>query len=118
MGQGVYEDVSTGCFSFQALYYLAASSVPQENTLRDLPLLSVYFQVNNGVLYYLDYIEDIYIIRALSVLVSTFDLKIVFTTSNKLYYTTIRTSLFPSQSLNQNHTRYVISTTDVGLALL
>ena len=59
------------------------------------------FQVNNGVLYNLDNIEDIYI-RALSVLVSTLDPKIVFTTSNKLY-TTIRTSLFPFQSLNQNH---------------
>ena len=33
-----------------------------------LPLLFVYFQVNNGVLFFLDY-EDIYII-ALSVLVS------------------------------------------------
>ena len=32
-------------------------------------LLFVCFQVNNGVLYYLDYVEDIYI-RALSVLVS------------------------------------------------
>ena len=53
-------------------------------SLRDLPLLFVYFQVNNDVLYYLDYIEDIYI-RALSVLVSTLDPKIVFTTSNKLY---------------------------------
>ena len=64
--------------------------------------LFVYFQVNNGVLYYyLDYVEDIYI-RALSVLVSTLNPNIVFTTSNKLY-TTIRTSLFPFQSLDQNH---------------
>ena len=38
-------------------------------SLCDLPLLSVYFQVNNGVLYFLDYVEDIYIM-ALSVLVS------------------------------------------------
>ena len=37
--------------------------------LCDLPLLFVYFQVNNGVLYFLDYVEDIYIM-ALSVLVS------------------------------------------------
>ena len=38
-------------------------------SLYDLPLLFVYFQVNNGVvLYFLDY-EDIYIV-ALSVLVS------------------------------------------------
>ena len=37
-------------------------------SLCDLPLLFVYFQVNNGVLYFLDY-EDIYIM-ALSVLVS------------------------------------------------
>ena len=70
-------------------------------SLRDLPLLNVYFQVNNGVLYYLDYVEDIYI-RALFFPVSTLNPNIVFTTSNKLY-TTIRTSLFPFQSLNQNH---------------
>ena len=38
----------------------------------DLCTLQQHFQVNNGVLYYLDYIEDIYI-RALSVLVSTLD---------------------------------------------
>ena len=56
-------------------------------------------------------------IRVLSVLVSTLDPKIVFTSSNKLLKT-IRTSLFPFQSLNQNHTPYVISTTDVGLVLL
>ena len=31
-------------------------------SLCDLPLLFVYFQVNNGVLYFLDYVEDIYII--------------------------------------------------------
>ena len=37
--------------------------------LRDLPLLFVYFQVNNGVLYVLAYVEDIYI-RVLSLLVS------------------------------------------------
>ena len=36
--------------------------------LCDLPLLFVYFQVNNGVLYFLDY-EDIYTMT-LSVLVS------------------------------------------------
>ena len=49
------------------------SNLSQHKTsLRDLPLLFVYFQVNNGVLYYLDYVEDIYI-RALSVLVSTLD---------------------------------------------
>ena len=35
-------------------------------------LLFVYSRVNNGVLYNLDYIKDIYI-RALSVLVSTLD---------------------------------------------
>ena len=44
-------------------------------------MLFLYFQVNNGVLYYLDYIEDIYI-RALSVLVSTLDPKIVFVFSS------------------------------------
>ena len=38
-------------------------------SLRDLPLLFVYFQVNNGVLYVLAYVEDIYI-RVLSLLVS------------------------------------------------
>ena len=32
-------------------------------------MLFVYFQVNNGVLYFLDYVEDIYIM-VLSVLVS------------------------------------------------
>ena len=38
-------------------------------SLRDIPPLFVYFQVNNGVLYVLDYVEDIYI-RVLSFLVS------------------------------------------------
>ena len=39
-------------------------------SLCDLPpLLFVYFQVNNRVLYFLDYVEDIYIM-VLSVLVS------------------------------------------------
>ena len=52
-------------------------------SLCDLPLLFVYFQVNNGVLYYLDYVEDVYI-RALSVPVSTLNPNIVFTASNKL----------------------------------
>ena len=73
--------------------------------------LFVYFQVNNGVLYYRDYVEDIYI-RALFVSVSTLNPNIVFTTSNKLY-TTIRTSLFPFQFLKPKSC--VISTTDVGL---
>ena len=41
--------------------------------LRDLPLLFVYFQVNTGVLCFLDYVEDIYIM-VLSVLVSTLNL--------------------------------------------
>ena len=52
-------------------------------SLCDLPLLFVYFKVKNGVLYYLDYVEDIYI-RTLSVPVSTLNPNIVFTTSNKL----------------------------------
>ena len=39
-------------------------------SLCDLPLLFVYFRVNTGVLYFLDYIEDIYIM-VLFVLVST-----------------------------------------------
>ncbi|CAN0023028.1 unnamed protein product, partial [Ascophyllum nodosum] len=30
-------------------------------SLCDLPLLFVYFQVNNDVLYFLDYVQDIYI---------------------------------------------------------
>ena len=34
-------------------------------SLCDLPLLFVYFQVNNGVLYFLDYVEDIYIVGPL-----------------------------------------------------
>ena len=38
-------------------------------SLCDVPLLFVYFQVNNGVLHFLDYAEDIYIM-VLSVLVS------------------------------------------------
>ena len=33
-------------------------------------LLFIYFQVNNGVLYFLDYVEDIYIMVVLFVLVS------------------------------------------------
>ena len=52
-------------------------------SLCDLPLLFVYFKVKNGVLYYLDYVEDIYI-RTLCVPVSTLNPNIVFTTSNKL----------------------------------
>ena len=72
-------------------------------SLCDLPLLIVYFQVNIDVLYYLDYVEDIYI-RVLSVRVSILNPNhIVFTTSNKLC-TTIRASLFPFQSLTQNRT--------------
>ena len=39
-------------------------------SLCELPLLLfVYFQMNNGVLYFLDYVEDIYVM-VLSVLVS------------------------------------------------
>ena len=38
-------------------------------SLCDRPLLFVYFQVNNGVLYFLDYVEDVYIM-GLFVLVS------------------------------------------------
>ena len=34
--------------------------------LCDLPMPFVYFQVNNGVLYFLDYCEDIYIMVSLS----------------------------------------------------
>ena len=41
--------------------------------LCDLPLLFVYFQVNTHVLYFLDYVEDIYNM-VLSVLVSTLNL--------------------------------------------
>ena len=46
-------------------------------SLCDLPLLFVYLQVNNGVLYFLNYVEDIYTIMVLSVLVSTFDSQII-----------------------------------------
>ena len=35
------------------------------SSLCDLPLLSVYFQVNNDALYFLNYVEDIYIIGPL-----------------------------------------------------
>ena len=42
---------------------------PLVSSLCDLPLLFFYFQVNNGVLHFLDYVEDIYIM-ALSVFVS------------------------------------------------
>ena len=35
------------------------------SSLCDLQLLFVYFQVNNGVLYFLDYVEDIYIMGPL-----------------------------------------------------
>ena len=34
-------------------------------SLCDFPLLFVYFHVNNGVLYFLDYVEDIYIMGPL-----------------------------------------------------
>ena len=43
-------------------------------TIYDNPLLFVFFQVNTGVVYFLDYVEDIYIML-LSVLVSTLNLK-------------------------------------------
>ena len=39
------------------------------SSLCDLPLLFVCFQVNNGVLYFLDYVEEIYTV-VLSVLAS------------------------------------------------
>ena len=59
-----------------------ARSVNVKKTTTTTTLLFVCFQVNNGVLYYLDYVEDIYI-RALSVLVSILNPNhIVFTTSN------------------------------------
>ena len=34
-------------------------------SLCDLPLLFFYFQVNNGVLYFLNYVDDIYIMGPL-----------------------------------------------------
>ena len=51
----------------------------------------VYFQVNTGVLYFLYYVEDIYIM-VLSVLVSTLNLdSYVFTTSiNCVLYCTVQ----------------------------
>ena len=55
----------------------------KKTTTTTTTLLFVCFQVNNGVLYYLNYyVEDIYI-RALSVLVSILNPNhFVFTTSN------------------------------------
>ena len=83
----------------------------------DLPLLFVYFQVNTGVLYFLDYVEDIYI-RVLSVLVSILDPNhIVFTTSNKLYLVYNNKGLFVPVSI-LNPKSYVISTINTNIGLL
>ena len=54
-------------------------------SLCDLALLFVYFQVNNGALYFLDYVEDTYII-VLSVLVSFQFSDFVFTAYVTIYY--------------------------------
>ena len=74
--------------------------------------------MNTGVLYFLDYVEDIYI-RVLSVLVSILNPNhIVFTTSNKLYLVYNNKGLFiPVSVLNPKS--YVISTinTNIGLFL-
>ena len=51
------------------LCVVALTSIERGACLCDLPLLFVYFQVNNGVLCFLDYVEDIYIM-VISVLVS------------------------------------------------
>ena len=73
--------------------------------------------MNNGVLYYLDYVEDIYI-RALSVLVSILNPnQFVFTTSNKLYLVYSNKGLSVPVSI-LNPKSYVISTTNIGLVLL
>ena len=62
------------------------------------PCVIFHYQVNNGVLYYLGYVEVIHI-RVLFVLVSILNPNhFVITPSNKLY-TTIRASLFPFQPL-------------------
>ena len=85
------------------------------NNKRDPPLLFIYFQVNTGVLYFLDYVEDVYIIMVLSVLVSilnlnhTMYLPLLLTVYCIALYTyklctTIGASLFSFQSLTQNHT--------------
>ena len=65
----------TVCF-FIPLHFVITLEAP-------LDVEQVYFQVNTGVLYFLDYVEDIYI-RVLSVLVSILNPNhIVSTTSNK-----------------------------------
>ena len=46
-------------------------------SLCDLPLLFVYLQVNTDVLYFLDYVEDMYTIMVLSVLVSILNSQII-----------------------------------------
>ena len=57
----------------------------RNTSLCDLPLLFVYFQVNNGVLYFLDYVEDIYINHGSS-LFSFQCSDIVFTAYVTVYY--------------------------------
>ena len=85
--------------------------------LCDLPLLFVFSQVNNGVLYYLDYVEDIYI-RVLFVLGSVLNPNhIVFTTSNKLYTKYNNKGLSVPVSI-LNLKSYVIYNTHIGLVLL
>ena len=74
----------------------------------------VYFQVNPGVLYFLDYVEDIYIMVLSILLVSILNLNDMYLPLQSTMYcialytyklcTTIRASLFPFQFLTQNDT--------------
>ena len=73
--------------------------------------------MNIGVLYCLDYVEDIYI-RVLSVLASILNPNyIVFTTPSKLYTWYNNKGLSVPVSI-LNPKSYVISTTNIGLILL
>ena len=54
--------------------------------LCDLPLLFVYFQVNNGVLYFLDYVEDIYIL----LLCSRFNVVVTSSSQRRVLYAPVQ----------------------------
>ena len=78
-----------------------------------LRLLFVYFQVNTGVLYFLEYVEDIYI-RVLSVLVSIL---------NPNHFVFTPSTIYNNKGLSVpvpivNPKSYVISTTNIVLILL
>ena len=81
-------------------------------SLRDLPPLFVDFQVNNGVLYVLDYVEDIYI-RVLSFLVSILN-------PSYMYLPLLLTVLYKSSSCHKSNMFVFVLNTfyDYGIVVL